>query len=36
MNITNYHIEMLDVGAADAFIIYFTVENDCKKEIIWF
>lgn len=22
---------MLDVGAADAFIIYFTVENDCKK-----
>ena len=22
---------MLDVGAADAFIIYFAVENDCKK-----
>lgn len=33
MNITDYHIEMLDVGAADAFIVWLET-SDCGNRLI--
>lgn len=34
LRIVDYHIEMLSVGAADCFIIYYTDSKGCNKLIL--